>query len=63
MEYKGYNIVSDGTMGHYSIKPVGRGSVVAKLNGLYTTRQFAINAIDMHGANKKGKANDKASTS
>jgi hypothetical protein len=63
MEYKDYKIVSDGTMGHYSIKPKGKGSVAAPLRGLYTTRAFAINAIDMQDSKKKEKVNGKANTS
>lgn len=62
MEYNGYKVVSDGTMGHYSIKPIGKGSVAASLRGLYTTRQFAMNAIDLQEDKKKGKVNGKANT-
>ncbi len=58
MEYKGYTIESDGTMGMFNIKPIGRGSVPAELRGAYTTRPFAMKAIDRKQAEKatNGKA-------
>ena len=63
MEYKGYKIVGDGVYGYSHIKPLSRGSVPAKLNGTYTTKQFAMNAIDFYISNKKGKVNGKADIS
>ena len=59
MEYNGYSIAHDGTFGLYSIKPIGRGSVPAKLKGTYTTAVFAHNDIDFH-LSKKGGKNGKA---
>jgi len=58
MEYKGYEIVGDGSYGYKSIKPIGRGSVPKQLRGLYTTAQFAQKDIDAHieGSGKNGKA-------
>lgn len=63
MEYKGYKIESTGGWGYKQIKPIGRGSVHAKLGGLYTTTAFAKSAIDIHMSDKKGKQNGKADNS
>tara|TARA_R110000823_G_C15952958_1_gene502554 strand:- start:33398 stop:33592 length:195 start_codon:yes stop_codon:yes gene_type:complete len=63
MEYEDYKIEIDGTMGYYSVKPKGKGSVPTQLRGLYTTRQFAINAIDLQKSMKKGKTDGKTDTS
>jgi len=58
MEYQGYMLEHDGTMGMINIKAIGRGSVPVKLRGEYTSRTFAKVAIDRHLAEKKtnGKA-------
>jgi hypothetical protein len=57
MEYKGFLIESDGTFGHKVIKPIGRGSVPAKLKGTFTTNVFAMKQIDQYeGEKKDGKA-------
>lgn len=62
MEYKGYNIVGDNTFGMVSIKPVGRGSVNNALLGGYTSRAFAMRAIDtfvsLSGKKEKRVAKD-----
>lgn len=63
MVYKGFKIVSDGTMGHYNVVADGRGSVHNTLKGLYTNQTFAMKAIDAHLSNKKGKTNGKADDS
>lgn len=46
MEYKGYDIVSDGTYGNKAIKPIGKGSVPKALRGMFTTYYFAQKQID-----------------
>ena len=48
MEYKGYKIVSDGTFGNKTIKPIGRGSIPKSLRGAFTTDVFAIKQIDAY---------------
>lgn len=60
MEYNGYKIVGDGVFGYSEIKPLGKGSVPLGLRGTYTTKSFAMKAIDFHVSNNKGKKNDKA---
>lgn len=46
-EYKGYDIVGDGTFGYKRIKPIGKGSVHKELReSIYTTESFAKRAID-----------------
>ena len=62
MEYNGFNIVSDGTFGHFNVKPLSRGSVPAKLKGTYTTRVFAQRDIDAY-LSAKGEKNVKAKPS
>ena len=47
MEYKNYNIVSDGTFGYKEIKPIGKGSVHSELRGVWVTARDAMRAIDM----------------
>lgn len=51
-EYKGYQIVNDGTFGHKQIKPIGKGSVHLTLRGTYTTFGFAQRAIDLYLSQK-----------
>lgn len=64
MEYKGFKIVSDGTMGHYNVMCDGRGSVPLSLRGMYTNQSFAKKAIDAHlSTKKKGNTNGKADNS
>ena len=61
MEYKGYDIVGDGTYGHKLIKAIGKGSVHLELRGSYTNSNFAQTAIDQFLANnpaKKGAVKD-----
>jgi hypothetical protein len=48
MEYKGYNIIADGTYGNKTIKPVGKGSVPKALRGAFTTQYFAQKQIDAY---------------
>lgn len=48
-EYKGYQIVNDGTFGYYKVKSVGRGSVPKDLEGYFTTVELAKTSIDTHG--------------
>lgn len=55
MEYNGYSIESDGTFGHFHIKPLGRGSVPVKLRGAYTNTAFAMKAIDAQISSKGAK--------
>ncbi len=54
-EYKGYNIVSDGTYGMKEIKPTTRGSVPGELRGVFTNETFARKSIDAFLISKGGK--------
>ncbi len=54
IEYKGYNIVGDGTFGYKQVKPIGKGSVHLALRGNYTDHKAAMRAIDRVVA-EKGK--------
>ena len=45
-EYKGFNIVGDGTFGYKEIKVKGKGSVAKELRGSYTNGAFAKRGID-----------------
>lgn len=58
VEYKGYQIVADGTYGFKEIKPVGKGSVHLSLRGKYSNVRLAQLAIDAH-VSKKGEADGK----
>lgn len=58
MEYKGYMLGTVNT-GLVEIKPIGKGSVVKGLRGLYTTKKWAMKTIDAHLASKE-KSNGKA---
>lgn len=63
IEYRGFNIGSDGVYGMQLIKPVGgRGSVPTELRGAYTTQSFAIKAIDLHFILKEAKHGKAVST-
>ncbi len=58
MDYKGYQIVNDGTYGLKRIKMVGRGALPVVLRGRYTNQKAAEHAIDAYEATKaKGKRN------
>ncbi|BFG81839.1 hypothetical protein [Pseudomonas phage PP21] len=46
VEYKGYQIVNDGTYGFKEIKPLGKGSVHMSLRGKFTNDRIAKVAID-----------------
>lgn len=52
LEYKGYQIVSDGTYGYKEIKPMGKGSVHLSLRGKFTNERIAKVAIDTHLSQK-----------
>lgn len=56
MEYKGFQILNDGTFGLWLIKATGRGSVPKNLRGRYTTAVMAQKDIDLH-EKVKGKSN------
>ena len=58
MEYKGYNILHDGSFGMYTIKPLGKGSVPRELKGRYTSYGAAQAAIDA-SYKRKGKSDGK----
>lgn len=55
VEYKGYDIVSDGTYGYFHIKCRGKGSVHNKLRGSYTTTASAKIGVDVFLANQSEK--------
>lgn len=48
MEYKGYNITSDGTFGQKVIKSIGPGTIPQLLTGSFTTVAEAEKAIDRY---------------
>lgn len=54
-EYKGYNIVSDGTYGYKEIKALGRGALPLAMRGKFTSERAARQAIDYHLATKVTK--------
>lgn len=58
MEHKGFLLVT-GSMGMVGIKPKGRGSVPKNLRGAYTTKSWAMRAIDTH-LSRKEKVNVEA---
>lgn len=62
IEHSSYKIVPDGTMGMYTIKPVGRGSTPKGLKGRYTSYGAAKAAIDASDKGRKGKTDDEANT-
>lgn len=55
LEYKGYQIVGDGTFGNYLIKPLGKGSVHLSLRGTYTSSGVAKRSIDQYESKKVDK--------
>ncbi|MDT1790557.1 hypothetical protein, partial [Salmonella enterica] len=57
-EYKGFKIVSDGTMGYWLIKQPGSGATPSALSGLYTTPAIAKNAIDAYEPKRGAKKKD-----
>jgi hypothetical protein len=58
-EYKGYQVVNPPNVGSlYKIMPIGKGSVPAKLRGMYTNPVEAQRDIDKYNTAKelvKGK--------
>lgn len=54
VEYNGYMIEPTGT-GMYEIKPIGRGTVIKELRGLYTKIGLAMQAIDLFESRVKAK--------
>ncbi len=54
-EYKGYNIVGDGTFGMELIKTIGRGSLPNDLLGSFSTPYEARKAIDAVVSKKEAK--------
>jgi hypothetical protein len=59
MEYKGYNIVGDGTFGMKLITNIGRGALPSELRGSFSSQYQAQRAID-GVIEKKEVANGKA---
>jgi len=58
MEYKGFKIEADGTMGYHHIKQPGSGAVPSALKGRYTTAKFATEAIDAYQPKRGAKKKD-----
>jgi len=57
VEYKGYNIVGDGTFGYKEIKPIGKGSVHLELRAMkFTNTKQAQLGIDAFLAKQPKKA-------
>lgn len=56
MEYKGFNVVGDGTFGHTIIKNIGKGPLPKRLRGTFTSPKMAMIEIDR---NEKGSENGK----
>lgn len=62
LEYKGYLIKPEKDVpSHYVVVTSGQGGKIPDiLSSLYTTRQYAKDAIDLYlSTKKKGKDNDK----
>lgn len=59
MEYRGLNIVPDGTYGYHEVKPSGKGSVPLQLRGRYTHTTHAKKDIDTYLGSKKAPQNGK----
>lgn len=57
MEYKGYKIETDGMFGLFTVKLIGKGSAPKELRGTYTSKAFAMSAIDDHKASKGVETN------
>lgn len=62
MEYRGYNIISDGTFSMYEIKRKGSGPVSIPLRGKYATTELARKFIDSY-EDAKGNKNAKSRSS
>lgn len=62
MEYKGFKIVADGTMGYKHIAQMGSGAVPQALSGRYTTHKQAMLAIDEYKPKRGAKKHVKDST-
>ncbi|AUR96948.1 hypothetical protein NVP1253O_15 [Vibrio phage 1.253.O._10N.286.45.B12] len=62
MEYKGFNIVRDGTMGMHKITQPGSGAMPSALKGSYTEARYAVAAIDAYKPKRGAKNHVKANT-
>lgn len=62
VEYKGFKIESDGTMGYWHIKQPSSGAVPTALKGRYTTPSYAKNAIDAYTPKRGAKKKDGEAT-
>lgn len=60
MEYKGFNIDSDGTFGYLEISRKGSGRLPPSLGGRYTTLGIAKRKVDSYVNNKETKKNGEA---
>lgn len=58
MEYKGFKLVSDGTMGYWTISQTGSGAVPSSLRGMYTTAKVAMSSIDAYQPKRGAKKKD-----
>ena len=58
MVYKGFKIVSDGTMGYWFIKQPGSGATPESLKGLFTNPKQAELAIDLYKPKRGAKKKD-----
>lgn len=58
LEYKGFSLKQDGTMGYWLIKQQGSGAVPETLRGLYTTPSIAKKAIDAYKPKRGAKKKD-----
>lgn len=58
MEYKGFNIVGDGTFGYKKVKRVGSGTAPKFCSGSFTSESFAKKAIDQYLSGKEGDNGD-----
>lgn len=54
-EYKGYNIIGDGTFGYQKIKTIGAGKLPVSLGGSYTSPIMAQRQIDTYLLTKEKK--------
>jgi hypothetical protein len=55
MEYKGYEIVGDGTFGYKRIKTIGAGQLPSAFKGIFTTPVDAQRSIDAYVLSKEKK--------
>lgn len=53
MEYNGYLLVNDKTFGYWGIKALGKGAIPLGLRGIFTTKTFAMRAIDNENIKKE----------